>query len=184
LSASTVSGMVRKLTAQRLIDHEPYGVITLTDTGLDMALAVVRRHRLVEMFLVTQLAYRWDEVHQEAEILEHAVSELLIQRIDAVLGSPQFDPHGDPIPSATGEVPLVDAIRMSALPPGGVGTLVRVDDHDPQVLRHLTQLGIALGDRLELAERLPFDGGQLIRTGVATYHFPRALAAALWITLH
>lgn len=183
LSASTVSGMLRKLTAQGLIDHQPYGRITLTDPGRSIALAVVRRHRLVEMFLVEHLAYRWDEVHQEAEVLEHAVSDLLIQRIDAALGGPRFDPHGDPIPSATGEVPIVDAHRMSALPPGSSGTLVRVDDHDPEVLRHLTQVGISLGDRIELLERLPFDGGQLIRTATATHQFPPALATALWVNL-
>jgi DtxR family Mn-dependent transcriptional regulator len=181
LSASTVSGMLRKLTAHKLIDHEPYGDISLTDPGRTIALAVVRRHRLVEMFLVTHLAYRWDEVHQEAEILEHAVSDLLIQRIDTALGSPRFDPHGDPIPSVSGEVPIVDAKRMSALPPGSTGTLVRVDDHDPEVLQHLTQVGITLGEQIELLERLPFGGGQLVRAGVATHHFPPALAAALWV---
>jgi DtxR family Mn-dependent transcriptional regulator len=184
LSASTVSGMLRKLTAQGLIEHEPYGDITLTDAGRTIALAVVRRHRLVEMFLVSHLDYRWDEVHQEAEVLEHAVSDLLIARIDAALGRPQFDPHGDPIPSVTGEVPVVDGKRMSALPPGSAGTLVRVDDHDRKVLAHLTQIGITLGERIELLEQLPFGGGQLIRTSDrATHQFPPALAAALWISL-
>jgi len=184
LSASTVSGMLRKLTAQGLIEHEPYGDIALTGPGCKIALAVVRRHRLLEMFLVTHLGYRWDEVHQEAEVLEHAVSDLLIQRIDAALGSPRFDPHGDPIPSATGEVPVVDGQRMSALPPGSTGTLVRVDDHDPEVLAHLTLVGITLGERIELLEQLPFHGGQLIRTSDRTTHqFPPALAAALWVSL-
>lgn len=184
LTASTVSGMLRKLTSQALIEHEPYGAITLTDAGRAIALAVVRRHRLVEMFLVTHLGYGWDEVHQEAEVLEHAISDLLVGRIDDALGSPRFDPHGDPIPSATGEVPVFDGQRMSTLAPGSTGTLVRVDDHDPSVLAYLTRLGISLGQPIELLEELPFGGGQLIRTGGAAAHqFPPALAGALWINV-
>ena len=185
LSASSVSGMLRKLAARGLVEHRPYGGIALTDPGRVIALQMVRRHRLVEMFLVTHLGYGWDQVHQEAEILEHAVSDLLIERIDAVLGGPRFDPHGDPIPSATGDVPALDAHRLTEQQPGTTGRLIRVDDRDPQVLQHLTHLGIALGARIELLEQLPFGGGQLIRIidNSSTHQFPPSLAAALWISL-
>lgn len=182
LSASSVSGMLRKLVAQDLIEHRPYGGITLTDAGRAGPLAVVRRHRLVEMFLVARLGYGWDEVHDEAEILEHAVSELLVERIDVALGRPGFDPHGDPIPDATGDVPVLDAIRLADLPPGITGRVVRADDRDPRVLQHLTRLGIALGDTMTVVEELPFDGGRLIRTDNGTHSFPPTLAASLWIT--
>lgn len=182
LAASSVSGMLPRLTAQGLIEHRRYGGITLTDAGTAIALKIVRRHRLMEMFLVTHLAYRWDEVHREAEVLEHAVSDLLIERIDVALGSPRFDPHGDPIPTADGHMPTVDAHRLPEMPAGTTGSLVRVDDHDPLVLQHLTELGITLDDRLEVLEALPFGGGQLVRTGSgATHQFPPEFAAALWL---
>ena len=182
LSASSVSGMLRRLASQGLIDHRPYGGITLTDSGLTGALRVVRRHRLVEMFLVAQLGYGWDEVHDEAEVLEHALSDRLVERIDVALGRPRFDPHGDPIPTGGGDLPAVDARRLPLLTPGESGVLVRVDDHDPEVLRHLTQAGIALGQRIELLERLPFDGPFVLRAdGGQTHHFAPLLAQALWV---
>ena len=182
LSASSVSGMLRRLTAQDLIDHRPYGEITLTDSGRSAALQVVRRHRLIEMFLVSQLGYGWDEVHDEAETLEHAVSGLLVERIDVALGRPRFDPHGDPIPGPDGELPTLDAQRLPAHPFGHVGRLLRVDDQDPAVLRHLSEAGIGLGDRIELLERLPFDGPYVVRTGGGrTHQLGPALADAMWI---
>ncbi len=182
LSASSVSGMLRRLAAQGLVDHRPYGGVTLTESGLATALQVVRRHRLLEMFLIAQLGYSWDEVHDEAEILEHAVSALLVERIDVALGRPRFDPHGDPIPGPGGDLPSMDARRLAGCEPGYTGRLVRVDDLDPEVLRHLTQTGIRLGQRIELLEHLPFDGAYLIRTeDGSTHHFSPALAGALWI---
>jgi len=182
LSASSVSGMLRRLAAQGLVDHRPYGGVTLTESGLATALQVVRRHRLLEMFLIAQLGYSWDEVHDEAEILEHAVSALLVERIDVALGRPRFDPHGDPIPGPGGDLPSMDARRLAGLEPGHAGRLVRVDDTDPEVLRHLTQTGIRLGQRIELLEHLPFEGAYLIRTEDGrTHHFSPALAGALWI---
>lgn len=185
LSASSVSGMLRRLSAQGLVDHRPYGGVALTSSGRAGALQVVRRHRLLEMFLVAELGYGWDEVHDEAEILEHAVSDRLVERIDAALGRPRFDPHGDPIPDPGGELPHLTARRLATLKPGGSGPLVRVDDQDPDVLRHLTQAGIGLGQRIQLLEQLPFAGAYLVRTDDGrTHHFAPALANALWIGEH
>ena len=99
VSASTASESIRKLADQGLVDHEKYGAVTLTERGRDAALAMVRRHRLMETFLVRELGYGWDEVHDEAEVLEHAVSDRMVDRIDAKLGFPRRDPHGDPIPA-------------------------------------------------------------------------------------
>src|SRR5438270_9782934 len=104
VSASTASESIRKLAEQGLVDHEKYGAVTLTESGRRAALAMVRRHRLLEAFLVKELGYSWDEVHDEAEILEHAVSDRMLDRIDAKLGHPTRDPHGDPIPAANGQV--------------------------------------------------------------------------------
>ena len=182
LSSSSVSGMLRRLGAQGLVDHQPYGEITLTTTGRSVALQVVRRHRLIEMFLVAQLGYSWDEVHDEAETLEHAVSDRLVERIDDALGRPHFDPHGDPIPGPDGEMPNVSAQRLPTHRIGHIGRLARVDDKDSAVLRHLTESGIALGQTIELLARLPFDGPYLVRTDDGrTHHLGPALAEALWV---
>ena len=118
VSASTASESIRKLAVQGLVHHEKYGAVTLTDRGRHAALAVVRRHRLLETFLVSELGYRWDEVHDEAEILEHAVSDLMLDRIDAKLGYPTRAPHGDPIPAADGQVPTPPARQLSACADG------------------------------------------------------------------
>lgn len=183
LSASSVSGMLRRLAAQDLVDHRPYGGVTLTDGGRAIAVQVVRRHRLIEMFLVAQLGYSWDEVHEEAERLEHTMTDRLVERIDAALGRPRFDPHGDPIPGPDGAIPSVDAHRLSGLDPGATGSLARVDDQDPAVLRYLTEVGISLGESIQLIERLPFDGPFVIRTDDGRSHqLGPALANALWIS--
>ncbi|MGK2879919.1 MAG: metal-dependent transcriptional regulator, partial [Mycobacterium sp.] len=113
VSASTASESIRKLAEQGLVDHEKYGAVTLTNSGRRAALAMVRKHRLLETFLVNELGYSWDEVHDEAEILEHAVSDELVARIDAKLGYPRRDPHGDPIPAADGNVPTPPARQLS-----------------------------------------------------------------------
>jgi len=182
LSASSVSGMLRRLAAAGLVDHRPYGGVTLTETGLSAALQVVRRHRLVEMYLVARLGYSWDEVHDEAELLEHSMSDRLVERIDAALGRPRFDPHGDPIPGPDGEVPVLRARRLSSVGVGDSGILARVDDSDPAVLRHLTSAGIELGQRIELLDRLPFDGPFVVRTDQdCTHELGPTLANALWI---
>lgn len=183
LSASSVSGMLRRLTVQGLVDHRPYGGVTLTGAGLTTALQVVRRHRLVEMFLVAKLGYSWDEVHEEAELLEHTMTDRLVERIDVALGRPRFDPHGDPIPGPDGEIALVPAQRLSGLGAGDSGHLTRVDDQDPAVLRHLTDVGISLGESIALVEKLPFDGPFVIRTDDGrTLQLGPALANALWIS--
>lgn len=183
LAPSSVSGMVKKLATENLVHHRPYAGVTLTDSGRTAALRMVRRHRLIELFLITRLGYRWDEVHDEAETLEHAVSDRLIERMDATLGHPRFDPHGDPIPSADGSPPTVNARRLDQLESGATGTLIRVDDRDPDVLRHLTSLGIELGQPLSVADVLPFDGGHQIHTQNGQRHLlPPMVTRALWVS--
>ncbi len=121
VSASTVSEAVRRLADQGMVDHARYGSISLTDNGRDAAVAMVRRHRLIETFLVRELGYSWDEVHDEAEVLEHAVSERMIAAIDAKLGHPERDPHGDPIPTAGGSIPAPPARALSEFGDGEGG---------------------------------------------------------------
>ena len=185
--ASSVSGMVRRLVELGLLAHRPYGGITLTAEGSRAALAVLRRHRLLETYLVAELGYGWDEVHDEAEALEHHVSDTLLERIDARLGHPRFDPHGDPIPDPEGRLDPVSAQRLSTLEPGSRGRLVRVDDDDPMMLRYLTERAVELGDTVELVERRPFDGPFLVRCGrdarATDHELGPALAAAIWVDL-
>ena len=182
LAPSSVSGMVKKLANEQLLHHRPYAGVTLTDSGRTAALRMVRRHRLIELFLIAHLGYRWDEVHDEAETLEHAVSDRLIERMDAALGQPRFDPHGDPIPSADGRLPTLDVRRLDELEPGTAGILLRVDDRDPDMLRHLTALGIELGQTLQVKQVLPFDGGLQISTPDGQLHLlPQLVTRALWV---
>lgn len=158
VSASTASESIRKLAEQGLVDHEKYGAVTLTDEGRRAALAMVRRHRLMETFLVRELGYRWDEVHDEAEILEHAVSERMLDRIDAKLGHPTRDPHGDPIPAADGRVPTPPARQLSMCVDGEAGTVARISDSDPEMLRYFDSVGISLDSRLRVVARRDFAG--------------------------
>jgi DtxR family Mn-dependent transcriptional regulator len=154
VSASTASESIRKLAEQGLVDHEKYGAVTLTEAGRRAALEVVRRHRL----LVNELGYGWDEVHDEAEVLEHAVSDRLVARIDAKLGYPQRDPHGDPIPASDGQVPTPPARQLWACGDGDTGTVARISDADPEMLRYFTGVGIHLDSRLRVLTRREFAG--------------------------
>lgn len=151
LAASSVTEMVKKLAAQGLVSHRPYGAIELTQDGTALALRMVRRHRLIETWLVQHVGYSWDEVHDEAEVLEHAMSDRLLDAIDAQLGHPRRDPHGDPIPRADGTIDLPDAVLLRDAETGG--TVVRISDRDPVLLRHLDAEGITLDSRITAARR-------------------------------
>jgi DtxR family transcriptional regulator, Mn-dependent transcriptional regulator len=158
VSASTASESIRKLAEQGLVDHAKYGAVTLTESGRRAALAMVRRHRLLETFLVNELGYAWDEVHDEAEVLEHAVSDRLVARIDAKLGFPRRDPHGDPIPASDGQVPTPPARQLWACDDGDTGTVARISDSDPEMLRYFASVGIQLDARLRVLTRREFAG--------------------------
>ncbi len=158
VSASTASESIRKLADQGLVDHEKYGGVTLTERGRRAAISVVRRHRLLETFLVSELGYGWDEVHDEAEVLEHAVSDMLMARIDTKLGHPKRDPHGDPIPDLDGQVPTPPAQQLSQCKEGDTGVVARISDADPEMLRYFDSVGISLDSRLRIVARRDFAG--------------------------
>ncbi|MBX3098276.1 MAG: metal-dependent transcriptional regulator [Salinibacterium sp.] len=141
LAASSVTEMVKKLVAQGLVVHEPYGAVELTKDGTALALRMVRRHRLIETWLVNHVGYGWDEVHDEAEVLEHAISDRLLDALDAQLGYPSRDPHGDPIPGADGTVRRPAAVLLADVEGG---TVARVSDRDSLLLRHLAAEGIVV----------------------------------------
>ncbi len=140
--------MVKKLTLQGLVEHALYGSIVLTERGRTEALRMVRRHRLIETWLVGEFGYAWDEVHDEAEVLEHVLSDRMLAAIDERLGFPTADPHGDPIPSAQLWVPAVSGVLVSTLSPGRRGRVVRISDRDAGVLREVTAAGIGIGSAI------------------------------------
>jgi DtxR family Mn-dependent transcriptional regulator len=172
---STASDGVKKLAEQGLVEHETYGGITLTEVGAAHALAMVRRHRLLETYLVQELGYGWDEVHDEAEVLEHAVSDRMIAAIDARLGHPTRDPHGDPIPSAEGAAHLPDAVLLSRATPGPI-TVVRLSDADPERLRRFADAGLTPDTRAVVRD----DGSVEVADAVVALDADDA--ASVWVT--
>ena len=183
LRPSSVSDALRKLAERNLIHHEPYGAVSLTDSGRRHALAMVRRHRLIETFLVETLGYRWDEVHDEAETLEHAVSDLMVERIAGLLGHPDRDPHGDPIPAADGTIVFPDAVRLSSVESGRV-RVERISDADPALLQFFEAEGVGIGTELHIAGGEPFT--DTIRVGIDGRQDPlplgSAAAGAVWVS--
>jgi len=179
---ASVSGMLRKLAVLGLVEHEPYRGVRLTDRGRLVALEVIRHHRLLELFLVENLGMSWDEVHAEAEVLEHVLSEGLEDLIAAKLGDPTLDPHGDPIPSRELKIADDESGFLYDLEPGRQATFVRVSDADPAMLRFLAERGIAPGTRLEVVERQPFDGPLYVRSGDDVHVLGATLARAMRVS--
>jgi DtxR family Mn-dependent transcriptional regulator len=166
VTPGTVTAMLKALAESGLVDYEAYAGVRLTPAGRQLALHVLRRHRLIELFLVEVVGLDWSEVHAEAERLEHAVSERVVERIDELLGRPEVDPHGDPIPSAQGVVEPAALVALDGVPAGRRVRVGRVADQDAEFLRHLEQLGLRPGSRLkvvasdELADALEVDLGR------------------------
>lgn len=158
LAPPSVSGMIRRLSEQGLLQHEPYRGVELTTEGRRVALRMVRRHRIIEAYLVGMLGYTWDTVHEEAERLEHAVSEALIERMAEALGNPRFDPHGDPIPGPNGEIAELLLTPLSEIPLGETAEIRRVDTSHAERLRYLADRGLTPGTRVKIVGRDPFNG--------------------------
>ena len=176
LAPSSVTEMVQKLAAQGLVTHRPYGPISLSAEGEHRAASIIRRHRLIETWLVSEFGYAWDEVHDEAEVLEHAVSDRLLEGIDERLGRPRFDPHGDAIPDAAGDVHREAFVLLAAAVPGHSGRVLRVSDRDPELLRAVEAAGVAVG-----AEVTVTDAATLVVAG-ADVALPPAAADAVWLS--
>ncbi|WP_311553213.1 metal-dependent transcriptional regulator [Propionimicrobium lymphophilum] len=157
VAKSTASDAIKKLAEAGLVAHNPYGAIELTNEGTKNALAMVRRHRILELYLVEELGYQWDQVDAEAEKLEHAVSDFLIEKMDEKLGHPTRDPHGDPIPSSTGKINKPDALPLCEAKTGSY-RVERISDFDPGLLRYLDSNGIDVLSSFELLETNPYSG--------------------------
>lgn len=182
ISAASATNMVKKLARLKLANHSPYHGVQLTARGEKMALEVIRHHRLIELFLTETLAIPWDCVHAEAEKIEHVISEDLEDRIATFLGDPQRDPHGDPIPTKSGEVEHPVFVSLLELPVGQAATVERVRDHDPAHLRHFTKLGLVLDAPVRVVKREPFDGPLRVRVASGAEHIvDENLAREIWV---
>ena len=179
VSAASASAMVKRLEALGLAERQPYHGVELTAAGERVALAVIRHHRLLELYLSEALGMPWDRVHAEAEVLEHAISPELSEIIAAKLGNPTHDPHGDPIPTADGEIDEAPTRSLAERAPGDSGRFVRVSDADPEMLRYLSERGISPGDSFDVVEKEPFDGPISVRFGDRVHVLGGALTRAM-----
>lgn len=175
IAPSSVTEMVKKLAAAGLVSHVPYGAVRLTTDGEQRALQVLRRHRLIETWLVQEFDYSWHEVHDEAEVLEHSISDRLLEGIDERLGRPRFDPHGDAIPDASGHVAREPFVLLADATPGHTGRVLRVSDRDPDLLCTLEEMGVGVGHELTVTA----DGALLDGRSLA---LPAAADTVIWLT--
>lgn len=178
----SVTGMIKRLAELKLVTYTPYQGVRLTAAGTQVALEVVRHHRLLELYLVEALGYSWDEVHDEAENLEHHISEKLEARIAAHLGHPRFDPHGDPIPTPEGALPAQEARLLADVAPGDRATIVRVSDQHAERLRYLAEIGLVPGATVEVVGAEPFDGPVSVRVRDALHPLDRRLARLIAVS--
>ena len=181
VAPASVSGMVRRLAEQGLLAHEPYRGVRLTPTGRTAALRTIRRHRVIESYLVRALGYPWDRVHEEAERLEHAASDELVDRMAEAAGEPAVDPHGAPIPTRDGAVDERRRASLAELHEGARVTVSRVRDEDGSLLRYLAELGIRPGAVVAVVDRAPFDGPIRLEVDGVERTVGRPVAAAVLV---
>jgi len=179
----SVSAMIKKLDEAGMVERVPYHGVRLTADGTRVALGVLRRHRLLELFLAEVLDVPWERVHDEAEVLEHALSEDLTELISTKLGDPSFDPHGDPIPDRDLSMVETETRNLAALESGEQARFVRVSDSNPEMLSYLSDCGISVGDELEMIDRQPFEGPVSIRIGGKTHVLGLRLAEAMRVVV-
>lgn len=180
----SVTSMLQRLHRLNLVHYEKHYGVTLTEAGQKIALEVIRHHRLLEVYLTEALGFNWDEVHEQADVLEHVISEKLEERIAAALGHPEFDPHGAPIPSKDGTIASVDTQPLTSLATGSKALVSRiVDDADGDMLRYLADLGLVPGANLEVTAVAPFDGPLTVQVGGETRVVGHKVANAVLVTL-
>lgn len=182
IAPASVSGMVRRLVDHGLITHERYRGVRLTAAGRRAALKTLRRHRVIEAYLTSALGYSWDRVHDEAERLEHAASEELVDRMAAAIGEPDTDPHGDPIPTREGTLREPALVPLASLQPGARARVERVSDRDADRLRYLAELGVVPGASVQVIAREPFGGPIALRVDDASRTIGQELAAHVLVS--
>jgi len=181
LRPGSVTGMIKKLADMGLVTHTRYYGVELTQAGERIALEVIRHHRLIELFLVQALGYSWDEVHDDADQLEHVISEKLEARIAARLGDPTIDPHGDPIPTIEGIMPDSNGVSITDLQLGATGRIVRVGEQQAGRLRYLADLGLIPGAILQITASAPFEGPLSVQVNGSVHALDRRLARTIFV---
>lgn len=181
LSDPSITDMIKKLSERGYVGYEPYKGVGLKKAGRHMALKIVRRHRLWEMFLVEFLGYSWDKVHDEAERLEHVTSDELEHHLDQALGFPRVDPHGDPIPTKDGTVAGKDDSNLSQCEVGDVVKISRVSDDNSEILLHASHIGLALNGKLTIKEKKGFDGSMVVKVGMKQQFISKEVARAIFV---
>jgi DtxR family Mn-dependent transcriptional regulator len=180
---ASVTDMIKKLADKRLVDYKKYQGVRLTSTGRAAAVNIVRKHRLWEVFLVEKLNFKWDEVHDIAEDLEHIHSPELIERLDEFLAFPKSDPHGDPIPDKNGQFDTIPFIKLNKLKAGDQGLIMGVSEHSSAFLKHLEKLGLTLGKMVKITEINDFDGSVELTTAQKNINVSREVAKHILIKL-
>lgn len=179
---ASVTDMMKKLKAKKLLNYEPYQGFRLTNEGSKVALNIIRRHRLWEFFLAEKLKFNWDEVHEVAEDLEHVTNKKLIDKLDEYLGFPRVDPHGDPIPDANGKIEISKKICLTELPINELATVTSVGDQSSKILELLEHKKIAIGSKLEIKKKFEFDNSMEVRIGkLAAFTISRQLAENIFV---
>jgi DtxR family Mn-dependent transcriptional regulator len=181
LRPGSVTGMIKKLADMGLVTHTRYYGVELTQPGERVALEVIRHHRLIELFLVQALGYSWDEVHDDADQLEHVISEKMEARIAARLGHPTIDPHGDPIPTIEGVMPNTPGVSIADLPIAATGQVVRVGEQQAERLRYLADLGLIPGALVQIIASAPFEGPVSVQVNGAIHALDRRLARTIFV---
>ncbi|MEJ2555802.1 MAG: metal-dependent transcriptional regulator [Anaerolineae bacterium] len=182
VAPASVTGMIKKLADMHLVVHEPYQGVVLTEAGQKIALEVLRHHRLIELFLAEALGVPWDRVHEEANKIEHVLSEDVEDRMDALLGYPTTDPHGAPIPARDGTIDQRNCVALVDLKPGQTALVAEVSDHDSALLRYLGELGLYPQVKVSVMAVAPFDGPLTIRVGDAEHALGREAASLIFMT--
>ncbi|MCF8276708.1 MAG: metal-dependent transcriptional regulator [Flavobacteriales bacterium] len=179
--ASSVTDMIKKLATKKLVDYQKYQGVTLTKKGQKIAVDIIRKHRLWEVFLVEHLGFGWDEVHEVAEELEHINSDTLIERLDVFLGRPKYDPHGGPIPDSEGNFPAPARVKLDELEVGKRTKVMGITEHSEAFLAHLKKLGLELGAEFTLKERHDFDRSIEIQLGGKTIQLSQDVAKNIFV---
>jgi DtxR family Mn-dependent transcriptional regulator len=182
VTPASVSGMIKKLAGLELVTHRPYRGVVLTEKGFKISMSVLRQHRLLELYLVEQMGLSWDKVHEEADKLEHVLSDYLEERIDFLLGHPATDPHGASIPDREGSMPKPAAMRLAELVAGQSATVAEIEDHDPELLRYIGRKGLLPQTRVKVLSIEPFDGPLTIRVEGSEHTLGKAVAHCIYVT--
>lgn len=181
ISPASVSEMLGKLSAEGWITNKPYHGFQLTKKGERIAVNLIRKHRLIEVFLQQHLKYEWDEVHSEAEKLEHVISDSFVNKLEVYLGFPKYDPHGDPIPDKNGKMSAVNYILLSKSETGKIYVIAKVKDSSTEILQYLSKIGLRLNSNIKVNEKIAFDGSVLITYEGKNHLLSKTMAELIFV---